>query len=115
MKASTILFDHLGTPKLIDSYFISGGKTAYEIVLENPSSMSLLAPEQLKRIKHRQFEDLSTIHMSEMFAVGLTMLEAMTFETAMECYNLETLELVDGYHERKEKELRSSPYSKRIT
>lgn len=50
--------------------------------------MSLLAPEQLQRIKHRQFEDLSTIHMSEIFAVGLTMLEAMTFETAMECYNL---------------------------
>lgn len=38
----------------------------------------------------------------------------MTFETAMECYNLEALELVDGYHERKEKELRSSPYSKKI-
>lgn len=55
VKASSILFDHMGNPKLIDSYFISGGKTAYEIVLENPSSMSLLAPEQLNRIKYRQF------------------------------------------------------------
>ena len=44
VKGSNILFDHLGNPKLIDSYFINGGKTAYEIVLENPSSMSLLAP-----------------------------------------------------------------------
>lgn len=33
VKASTILFDHMGVPKLIDSYFVSGGKTAYEIVL----------------------------------------------------------------------------------
>ena len=47
IKASNILFDHLNTPKIIDSYFVSGGKTAYEIVMENPSSMSLLAPEQL--------------------------------------------------------------------
>jgi hypothetical protein len=36
--------------------------------------MSLLAPEQLSRIKHRQPEDLSTIHMSEMFALGLTLI-----------------------------------------
>ena len=44
IKASNILFDHLKSPKLLDSYFISRGKTAYEMVLENPSSMSLLAP-----------------------------------------------------------------------
>lgn len=64
VKASNILFDHMNTPKLIDSYFINGGKTAYEIVLENPSSMSLLSPEQLYRIKHRQNEDITTIHPS---------------------------------------------------
>lgn len=29
--------------------------------------------------------------MSEMFAVGLTLVETMTFEAAMECYNLNTL------------------------
>ena len=29
VKSSTILFDHLNTPKLIDSYFLSGGKTSY--------------------------------------------------------------------------------------
>ena len=29
--------------------------------------------------------------------VGLTMIEAMTFEAAMECYNLESLEVVEGY------------------
>ena len=64
VKSSNIIFDHNNVPKLMDSYFINGGKTAYEIVLENPSSMSLLAPEQMDRIKHRQFENITTIHMS---------------------------------------------------
>jgi hypothetical protein len=36
--------------------------------------MSLLSPEQLEKVKHRQFEDLKGIYESEMFAVGLTML-----------------------------------------
>ena len=53
VKASNLLFDHLGCVKLVDSYFASGGKTAYEIVMENPSSMSLLSPEQLERIKNK--------------------------------------------------------------
>jgi hypothetical protein len=44
----------MGVIKLIDSYFVSGGKTAYQIVMENPSSMSLLSPQQMQRIKDRQ-------------------------------------------------------------
>jgi hypothetical protein len=54
----------MGVIKLIDAYFVSGGKTAYEIVMENPSSMSLLSPQQMERIKDRQFEDITTIHQS---------------------------------------------------
>ena len=46
--------------------------------------------------------------------VGLTMIEAMTFEAAMECYNLESLEVVEGYFERKRKELSGSSYSSHI-
>lgn len=30
--------------KLIDSFFLKQGKTSYEVVLEDPQSMSLLAP-----------------------------------------------------------------------
>lgn len=93
IKAANILFDHTRNVKLIDSYFVNGGKTAYEIVMENPSSMSLLSPEQLENIKCRQTENLAHIHETEMFAVGLVMLEAMTYESAMECYNLSTLSL----------------------
>lgn len=33
--------------KLVDSFFLKQGKTSYEVVLEDPRSMSLLAPEQL--------------------------------------------------------------------
>ena len=42
------------------------------------------------------------------------MIEAMTFEAAMECYNLESLEVVEGYFERKRKELSGSSYSGHI-
>jgi len=49
-----------------------------------------------------------------MFAVGLTMIEAMTFEAAMECYNLNTLEIISGYYERKEAEIYSIGYSHRL-
>lgn len=54
IKPSNILYDYMGVIKLIDSYFVSGGKTAYQIVMENPSSMSLLSPQQMQRIKDRQ-------------------------------------------------------------
>lgn len=114
IKPSNILYDHLGTIKLIDSYFVSGGKTAYQIVMENPSSMSLLSPEQLQRIRDRQFEDISGIHQSEVFAVGLSMLEVMTFEPAMECYNLHSLTLKPDYHSRKLEELKQTSYSPQL-
>jgi hypothetical protein len=96
----------MGVIKLIDSYFVSGGKTAYQIVMENPSSMSLLSPQQMQRIKDRQLEDISTIHWSEIFAVGLSMLEAMTFEAAMECYDLNNLVIKADYQKRKLRELK---------
>jgi hypothetical protein len=54
----------MGVIKIIDSYFVSGGKTAYQIVMENPSSMSLLSPQQMQSIKDRQFEDIKKIHES---------------------------------------------------
>jgi len=46
----------------MDSFFINGGKTNYEIVMENPSSMSLLSPEQLQRLRDRQFDDVSAVY-----------------------------------------------------
>jgi hypothetical protein len=49
-----------------------------------------------------------------MFAVGLTMIEAMTFEAAMECYNLNSLEIMNDFYERKEKEIYSIGYSHRL-
>ena len=32
----------------------------------------------------------------------------------MECYNLEALEIVEGYYERKAKELFHGPYSRKL-
>lgn len=55
IKSSNILFDNLGNVKLLDSYFINGGKTSFEIVMEKPDSMSLLSPEQLEILKDKNF------------------------------------------------------------
>jgi hypothetical protein len=44
IKPESIYFDPIGQVKLLDSFFMNGGRTAYEIVMENPSSMSLLSP-----------------------------------------------------------------------
>jgi hypothetical protein len=43
---------------------MNGGRTAYEIVMENPSSMSLLSPEQLARLRDKQFDDISLIYQN---------------------------------------------------
>lgn len=56
------MVDGNGCPKLIDSYFINGGKISYEIVMENPSSMSLLSPEQLDTLRSRKFATIEYIH-----------------------------------------------------
>lgn len=41
---------------------MNGGRTAYEIVMENPSSMSLLSPEQLARLRDKQFDDMKMVY-----------------------------------------------------
>jgi hypothetical protein len=58
---------------------MNGGRTSYEIVMENPSSMSLLSPEQLSRLNDKQFDDISLVYKNEAFSLGLTMYESMTF------------------------------------
>jgi serine/threonine protein kinase len=47
IKANTILINPNGRAFLADSYFIHGGKISYEIVMEDPSSLSLLSPSHL--------------------------------------------------------------------
>jgi hypothetical protein len=41
-----------------------------------------------------------------MFAIGLSMLEAMTFEPAMECYDLNSLAVKPNYNLKKSKDLK---------
>lgn len=47
--------------KMLDSYFLKRGKTAYEVVLEDQNSMSLLAPEQLHLLKSKIYDSLENI------------------------------------------------------
>ena len=44
----------------------------------------------------------------------MTMLEAMTFETSMEGYDLDKLEIVNVWREKKRIEIRDMGYSKEI-
>ncbi len=63
IKVSNIFMDKQRNIKLIDSFFLKQGKTSYEVVLEDPKSMSLLAPEQLDLLKVKMFDTLSlSIH-----------------------------------------------------
>mgnify|MGYP003691398889 CR=1 FL=1 len=97
------MVDHTSNAKLIDSYFINGGKVNYELVIENPSSMSLLSPEQLESMREKKFITIENIHQSEMWQIGLSLLESMTAEPAMECYDLSTLTLKKGYFDKKKR------------
>jgi hypothetical protein len=42
------------------------------------------------------------------------MLEAMTFEPAMECYDLNSLTIKEGYQKRKLQELKQTNYTPRV-
>ena len=62
IKPKSILFGSNGKAFLADSYFINRGRVAYEIVMEDPESLSLLSPEQLKRLRDKEFASLKNIH-----------------------------------------------------
>ena len=58
IKVASIFFDHNKNVKLIDSFMLKLGKTNYEIVLEDPKSMSLLSPEQLDLLRIKLYDSL---------------------------------------------------------
>lgn len=74
IKVSNIFMDKNRNVKLTDSFFLKQGKTAYEVVLEDPRSMSLLAPEQLDLLKIKLFDTLSLTTHKEIFMVGMSMI-----------------------------------------
>lgn len=83
LKPKNILIDRNRKVFLTDSFFINGGRISYEIVLEDPESLSLLSPVQLENLKNKKFSSLKSVHEDEIFGVGLSMIEAMTAEPAM--------------------------------
>ena len=117
VKPQNILFDWKqpeSNAYLLDSYFINGGKMSSEMVMEDPESMSLLSPQQLENLRNKKFGNIDNIHKDEIFAVGLTMLEAMTAEPAMECYDLKNLTIKSGYFDEKYQEMREYGYSEEL-
>lgn len=47
IKPKNILINKDKQAFLADSYFINGGRIAFELVMEDPESLSLLSPAQL--------------------------------------------------------------------
>jgi hypothetical protein len=80
IKVGSIFMDKQRKVKLIDSFFLKQGKTSYEVILEDPRSMSILAPEQLDQLRLKVFDQLGDIAKREMFMVGLSMIEATTIQ-----------------------------------
>ena len=91
IKVGTIFMDRNKNIKLMDSFLLKTGKTNYEVVLEDPKSMSLLSPEQLELLRIKLYDSLEGTEKNEIFMVGLTMLEVATIREGMNGYNLETL------------------------
>lgn len=111
IKPKNVLISSQGKAFLADSYLINRGRVSYEIVMEDPESLSLLSPQQLEKLREKKFTSLKDVHHDEIYAVGLTMLEAMTAEPAMECYDLANLKIKQGYFDRKYQEMRECGYS----
>lgn len=88
VKLSSIFLRDERPAQILDSYFIHKGRTAFEIVLDNAQSQSFLSPEQLGLMRDRMFPKLECIHASEVYSLGLTMVEVTTVQAALECYNL---------------------------
>ena len=58
IKVASIFFDKNRNVKLIDSFMLKTGRTNYEVVLEDPKSMSLLSPEQLDLLRIKLYDSL---------------------------------------------------------
>ena len=71
--------------KLIDNYFIRGGITAYEKILEGDEGF--ISPSQMERIRHGFIRESPPIEEADdIFALGMTCLELMTGRSSMLCY-----------------------------
>ena len=58
IKVGTIFMDRNRNVRMMDSFLLKTGKTNYEVVLEDPKSMSLLSPEQLDLLRVKLFDSL---------------------------------------------------------
>ena len=97
IKVGSIFLDEGRAVKLVDSFFLKEGRTSYEVVLEDPKSMSLLAPEQLELLRVKLLDSLEASQQYEMFTVGLSMIELTTIKEGMRCYNLDKLTINEDF------------------
>jgi serine/threonine protein kinase len=115
IKVSNIFMDSHQNVKIMDAFFLKEGRTNYETVLEDPKSMSLLSPEQLELLRVKLFDSLVGMPHSEIFMVGLTMLEVATIREGMRCYNLETLTINEEFFMCAMRDIQDCGYSYQLS
>ncbi len=93
-----------GKVKLMDSYLAGLGLSNLERVISDPMTACYLSPEQLTILKKgkysREPEDRSS---SEVFSLGMTVMEAMLLGSSMDLYHASQYRLsTDRVRDRKE-------------
>lgn len=77
--------------------------------------MSLLSPEQLELLRIKLFDTLEGSTRSEIFMVGLTMLEVTTIREGMNCYNLDTLTINESFFISAMQDIQDCGYSPHLS
>jgi hypothetical protein len=73
--------------------------------------MSFLSPEQLEKLRFKQFDSIKDVYNNEAFSLGLTMYECMSLKRGMECYDLNKLKINKCYFDDKFKLLTEIGYT----
>lgn len=96
IKPSNVLLDENMTPKLIDSYFTHFGRSNFELVLSNPTTMAYLSPEQLTSLRKGHYsQQAENKGKSQIFSLGMTVMEAMLICSSIDLYEMNLLRLVE--------------------
>lgn len=74
-----------GVWKLVDNYFIRGGISAYEKILEGEEGF--ISPSQMDKIRHGYVRESPPLSEGDdIFALGMTCLEVMSGKPSKLCY-----------------------------
>eukprot|EP01017_Pseudomicrothorax_dubius_P005277 TRINITY_DN11294_c0_g2_i1.p1 TRINITY_DN11294_c0_g2~~TRINITY_DN11294_c0_g2_i1.p1 ORF type:complete len:350 (+),score=60.90 TRINITY_DN11294_c0_g2_i1:49-1050(+) len=72
---------------LIDPIVLDDAKTVHQNALFG-TKITFISPAQMKSVQNREFEPKHDKFKSDVFSMGMTLLEAATLKSAADCYNM---------------------------